>query len=560
MDTTPLGLHKGEMAMSTSLRTRFATIFAILIIALTILLTMNIGQRASQEISDEIGNSLSEVAFQISNMLDQYMWSRYGEISLLTELDILKNGEDPEAIQLLLNRLQSSFPSFSWIGYLDREGRVMAATGGILVGEDISARPVYQEGLKGIFIGDVHDAVLLAQLLPNPSGEPMKFVDISLAVRNQEGQVTGVLASHLSWEWAREIEASLLKPLQDRKDIEVFVVSATDDTVLLGSDDMIGHPLTLNSLYRARAGENHWQLEIWPDGQEYLTGFVAADGYMNYPGLDWVVLVRQPSGIAYAPVRNLQLYILVVGVALAAIFALVGWFMGGVVGNPLEEIARAADKLRAGEKTLIPQHKGIREIEVLENSLRQMIYSLTQTESALGVMEVIAQHDPLTGLSNRLALNDYLVKAEEAAFITGGSLTFLYLDLDGFKQVNDAMGHSAGDRLLKEVAQRLKDTVREGEMVARLGGDEFVMVLQTPGQEPQKIGEAVAHRVIEALNKPIHLDDQEARVGCSIGGAIWPLNGEKASDVLQMADKALYEAKKSGKNRVMFVKMQDEGN
>jgi len=538
--------------MGTSLRTRFATIFAVLIIALTILLTMNIGQRASREVVDEIGNSLSEVAFQMSNMLDQYMWSRYGEISLLTELDILKNAEDPEAVQALLNHLQGSFPSFSWIGYLDREGRVLAAKDGILVGEDISARPVYQEGLKGTFIGDVHDEVLLSQLLPNPSGEPMKFVDISLAVRNQEGQVAGVLASHLSWEWAREIEASLLKPLQDRKDIEVFVVSATDDTVLLGSDDMIGNPLTLNSLYRARSGQNHWQLEIWPDGQEYLTGFVAATGYMDYPGLDWVVLVRQPSGIAYAPVKNLQMYIMVVGGALAAIFALVGWFMGGVVANPLEEIARAADRLRSGEKTLMPQHKGIREIEVLESSLRQMIFSLTQTESALGVMESIAQHDPLTGMSNRLALNDYLSRAEEVAGVTGRSITFLYLDLDGFKKVNDELGHHAGDLLLKEVAQRLKDTVREGEMVARLGGDEFVMVLQTPGEHPERIGEAVANRVIEVLNSPILLEGQEAHVGCSIGGAVWPRDGEKALEVLQLADKALYDSKRSGKNRVTF--------
>lgn len=376
---------------------------------------------------------------------------------------------------------------------------------------------------------------------------------MSTSLRTRFATIFAVLIIALTLILTMNVGQRASQEVQDLKGIEVFIISTTDNTVLLGPGETIGQSLVLKSLGRARQGQNHWEVEVWPDGKEYLTGYVEATGYMEYLGMNWVVLARQPSSVAYDSIRNLQLYILVVGGALAAIFALAGWFMGGLVANPLEEIARAADRLKVGEKPLMPQHKGIREIEMLETSIRQMILSVTQTENTLGVMEIIAQHDPLTGLSNRLALNEYLAKAEEAASAMGRSITFLYLDLDGFKKVNDELGHHAGDKLLREVAQRLKEIVRESEMVARLGSDEFVMVLQTPGENPKQIGEAVAYRVIDAMNIPIQLDGQEARVGCSIGGAVWPLDGHETLKVLQMADKALYESKSAGKNRVTFI-------
>lgn len=103
---------------------------------------------------------------------------------------------------------------------------MLAATDGILLGENLSERPVYQEGIKGKFIGDVHNAVLLAKLLPNPTGEPLQFVDISFPLKDSKGHIQGVLAAHLSWEWAKEVEESVLAPLKrEEKDIEFFIVS-----------------------------------------------------------------------------------------------------------------------------------------------------------------------------------------------------------------------------------------------------------------------------------------------------------------------------------------------
>ncbi|TCT12206.1 diguanylate cyclase (GGDEF)-like protein [Natranaerovirga pectinivora] len=538
--------------MSISLRTRFAITFGALIIGLTILLGILIGHKTSYEFRNEIGNALSETAFQMADKLDQYMWSRSGEIEILAELEPLKEGTDMMAVQTLLNQLQKSFPSFSWIGFTDSQGIVRAATNGILVDQDISHRPVYQEGIKGHFIGDVHDAVLLSNLLPNPTGEPMKFVDISLPVFNTAGEYTGVLAAHLSWEWAKEIENSILKPLVNRRQVELFVISDIDDTILLGPSEMIGQSLKLDSINNARLGDNHWNIETWYDNKDYLTGFVQADGYMNYPGLGWVVLVRQPVGIAYASVKSLQNFIFLLGGALSIIFAALGWFIAGRVVEPLQEIADVANRLKVGDKVAIPQHKGIKEIEILESSLSQLIESLTKTESALGEMESLAQHDSLTGLPNRIALNYHLETAIKKAKQSGLTLTFLYVDLDGFKQVNDTLGHYVGDLVLQEVAKRLKMNIRDDEMVIRLGGDEFLMVLYTSLKHPIENATVVSDRIIKDLNEPLNLDGNNVKIGCSIGGAVWPINHTEITEIIVLADEALYVSKRNGKNRVTF--------
>ncbi len=262
--------------MSFSLRTYFATIMALLIIVLTLLLSLGINFKTSEKFAEAIGNSLSGIAYQTADRLDDFMWSRSGEIEVLSQLEVLQDLQKPLAIQRLLEDLKYNFPSFSWVGLTEVDGKVVAATDGILVGADVSKRPVFVEAKKGQFIGDVHDAVLLAKLLRNPSGEPLQFVDISTPIEAADGTTIAVLAAHLSWEWSREVEQTILQPIHAQKrNLELFVVSNQDNTVLLGPEEMVGKPLHLSSITRARNGDNHWSLEKWPDGNYYLTATVS---------------------------------------------------------------------------------------------------------------------------------------------------------------------------------------------------------------------------------------------------------------------------------------------
>lgn len=546
------------MKLTVSLQTRFVLLFAFLILLLTIIISITIGVRSSENVKEEIGHSLAETAYQMADKLDQYMWARAGEITVLSNLDTIRQQENVEGAQFLLDRLKTSFPSFSWIGLTDDTGRVLSATDGVLKGADISKRPVYTEGRKGAFIGDVHDAVLLAKLLPNPSGEPMKFVDISTPVVGNDGVVKGVLAAHLSWAWVAEMEASVMEPLKKRKNLEIFIVSYQDGTILLGPKDMIGQQLSIDSVTLARSGENNWRVEKWPDGKEYLTGHAFGKGYQNYPGLGWSVLVRQPVEIAFVPVQNLQYFILLIGGFFAIIFAGLGWFLAKSISKPLQDVTKAADKLRFGGKIDLPEHRGITEIEILTASFRELSDSLTSTENELGKMKLLAHSDRLTGLPNRIGLDMFIEQAAAAAQRCEHTLVFLYLDLDGFKAVNDSLGHHAGDVLLQEVAGRLTNSIRGEEIAARLGGDEFLIVLYAETEKAHQIAGRIAQRIIKALNIPYIIEGKTVKIGCSIGGAMWPQDNKDIIRVINLADEALYRAKRSGKNKMVLVQKQPE--
>ena len=161
----------------------------------------------------------------------------------------------------------------------------------------------------------------------------------------------------------------------------------------------------------------------------------------------------------------------------------------------------------------------------------------------------LARHDGLTGLYNRAHLTEQLA-TQLPRTARGDELALLLLDLDRFKNVNDTLGHASGDALLCQVAQRLRAHVREGDMVARLGGDEFA-VLQTGSGQPAA-ATALAQRLIEALSLPFDLDGQQAHIGCSVGIALAPFDGDTAEMLLKNADLALYLAKGAGRGVLRF--------
>ncbi len=157
-----------------------------------------------------------------------------------------------------------------------------------------------------------------------------------------------------------------------------------------------------------------------------------------------------------------------------------------------------------------------------------------------------AHHDDLTQLSNRLMFQQRLNQALASARSGDHGFALLYLDLDGFKQVNDTLGHEMGDRLLVSVAERLRDSVRETDTVARMGGDEFAIIQQF-GNDPSSAS-VLAERLLNAIATPFELGDQKPVIGVSIGIACFPQHGENADLLLRNADIALYGAKKAGRN------------
>ncbi|MCM5678827.1 EAL domain-containing protein [Schlegelella sp. S2-27] len=179
-----------------------------------------------------------------------------------------------------------------------------------------------------------------------------------------------------------------------------------------------------------------------------------------------------------------------------------------------------------------------------------VFHDITEMRSKEERIRHLAFHDTLTGLPNRTLLQDRLEHAITAAQRTGEPLGLMFIDLDRFKSINDSLGHEAGDALLKEVAQRLANSLRKSDTVARLGGDEFVVLLPRVGM-PHNYG-LVAQKLIEALSKPIILDGNAMQVSASIGIACFPDDGIDTMALMKNADAAMYAAKVGGRGTYRF--------
>jgi len=163
---------------------------------------------------------------------------------------------------------------------------------------------------------------------------------------------------------------------------------------------------------------------------------------------------------------------------------------------------------------------------------------------------LLARYDTVTGLPARSLFEDRLEQAIELASRNDQTVCVLFIDLDHFKHVNDTHGHAAGDLLLKEVGQRMIDTVRASDTVARIGGDEFAIILQNPA-EP-KDAKIVAQKLIAVIRQPIQIREATACVGASAGIAMYPENAKTADNLLKCADEAMYDVKRNGRNDYRF--------
>jgi diguanylate cyclase (GGDEF)-like protein/PAS domain S-box-containing protein len=179
-----------------------------------------------------------------------------------------------------------------------------------------------------------------------------------------------------------------------------------------------------------------------------------------------------------------------------------------------------------------------------EGSQRVGILSrdVTARKQAEAELSRIALYDKLTGLPNRVMFHDYFAKALARAERGNHRVALLFLDLNGFKSVNDTLGHLAGDHLLRSVAARLSSCVREGDLVSRLGGDEFTIVLEDCQANPPL---TYAEKIIRVIEAPFDLGGQTAQISASIGIALYPDSAMNQDTLIHLADTAMYAAKKN---------------
>lgn len=216
---------------------------------------------------------------------------------------------------------------------------------------------------------------------------------------------------------------------------------------------------------------------------------------------------------------------------------------------------RSLHKDAAGNLFLVGVIRDITDRKRMEEELKRTAAELVQSNAELQLsadrMSHLANHDTLTGLPNRKLFQERLTQAIAWASENGQQVGLLFLDLDGFKQINDSFGHAIGDLLLKAVARRLTGCLRGSDTVSRLGGDEFTVIL--PAIPTAQDAARVADKILATLATPFGIQDQAIDITISIGVSLYPNLAQDAEELLKSADTAMYQAKQQGKNRQQFA-------
>lgn len=201
--------------------------------------------------------------------------------------------------------------------------------------------------------------------------------------------------------------------------------------------------------------------------------------------------------------------------------------------------------------TTFPMDLSVSEVKLGDTHLfTGVLRDISEQKLAQKQIEQLAHYDALTHLPNRSLFYDRLGQAIMMSKRRQRSIALMYIDLDGFKQVNDRMGHHSGDLLLVEVAKRLRLCVRESDTLARLGGDEFTVILNDTHERGDM--EMLAKKIIESIDQPFDLQGHAVKIGASIGIARYPDDATTTGTLLIVADKAMYAAKAAGKNTYRF--------
>jgi diguanylate cyclase (GGDEF)-like protein len=267
-------------------------------------------------------------------------------------------------------------------------------------------------------------------------------------------------------------------------------------------------------------------------------------GHMRrVPGLDWIVVTEVPASEVYGELTQLRNSALLIAAATLALAGGLGYVLGLLIVRPLDRLTKAAAKVAGGSLEIeLPKARG--EIGYLTEVFRNMVVRLRESRREL---ERLSVTDALTGLSDRRRMTEVLRNEVLRSQRLKHAFAVLMADVDHFKRYNDTHGHPAGDELLKQLAAILREETRDVDLVARYGGEEFLVLL------PETKTKGAADLAARIRRRLLTLPAPAGLVTVSIGVAEFPLHGDTGEKLIAVADAALYEAKRGGRDRVIVA-------
>jgi PAS domain S-box-containing protein len=377
------------------LRERVSVVLGALLVAATVILSLLLASHAQRThvalAQDNLDALSSQMARELSHGMDRFA----REVQLQVRRSNFSQPEStPAQMRRELEEIQQIYPEFAHISIIDvASAKVIAATGGIFEGGDAAGRPVFEEGQKGLFVGDVHDAVRLAGLLPRPaSGEPLRFLDVAAPVMGAEARPIRVFGAHLSWEWTSSVKERVLAPVEARRNVQLLLVDSSGRIVLSPAASAPAG----QRLADAMGGAASDATQPWSDGRLYLQSVAPTFATGAFPGLGWRVVARQPMDVALAGADSLRAYFLAGGLVLGLLAGCMGWLLAGRIVRPVLELARDAAALRPGCN--LPPAQGPEPLEVAQvrNAFHRIAGdALARAERLMGELDLIYQGAPV---------------------------------------------------------------------------------------------------------------------------------------------------------------------
>lgn len=520
-----------------SIITRLLVLTLLIITAGVVVRYYVLGDFLYQDLSQVVGKQQLALASYVARDIDQKVSQRQALLNGLARALPPTLLDDPDRLRQWLRERYDYQPFFS-VGMLvlGRDGRVIAdyPPRGPRLAADDRDRDYVRAGLAGQpYIGRA--------IIGRAAGVPV--LPMGAPIRNADGRVLAVLAGLTALGAPNFLDLLQRTRIGDNHNSFLLISPRDRQFVSASNPSMILTPLPapgVNRLHdKAMGGWRGYGTTVNAKGEEEISGVASV------PSAGWFVVARLPSEDAFGTLNRLRRLALRNTVIALTIFAV---FIGGgmyLVLRPLFQAASHADKMTRGERPLepmpIPRND---EVGHLIGAFNRLLSKLDKHHLELAHQ---AHHDPLTGLPNRSLLTDRLQMTLAQAQRKQSSLALLFMDLDGFKLINDSHGHEMGDKVLRLVAQRLSAITRQSDTLARMGGDEFVLLLGNLEDDVEDVARTVAAKCQQAIADPFLVDRLKLRLGISIGIAIG--NGDSTPDqLLQTADQAMYRVKKTGRS------------
>lgn len=540
--------------------------FGLLAALVALCVQSYVSEQVFKHAMSERAETLTAMARSVAAVISENLEQRQHEVTFASTMPAV-TGErlDVDHIRTVLLQLQANFHEYAWIGLTDANGQVLVSATGVLEGDSVAQRPWFSKARDGFYMGDLHDAKLLANHLRTRYGdEPARLLDFASPVRGQDGLARGVLGAHVHWRWARD----LLNRVQDSKLITkgVDLVIAQSNGTVIYPEQEFGHSvaLVLDQLQSRALAESEFK------GQPHFYAAVSLTGHEAQRQMGWRVLVRQSAEEVLEGPRQLAVGLWIIWALGACVAAVIAYAVARQISRPIEKLAAHVRDVQQLPSEVAKELAGTRELAELFDALRTRDQELERqrdelTQSALMLeqrveqrtvellaandeLKRIAQTDALTGISNRGHVNARLQQEFLRYIRHQHPYCVLLMDIDHFKLVNDSHGHAMGDHVLVQTAHLLESSVRSSDFVGRFGGEEFLALLPNTTAGSAIL---VADKIVQAVRA--FNFGAVGLITISVGVAEVAPDDVQYEDAIRRADDALYRAKGEGRDRAWLA-------